>query len=174
MLVLNWQKCNQHNGFERAIQIEAGKNLTGSSEGKGEWAAFSVPLSNSDTPLGRDGVSVFNSVSYRDCGEALRYATVFRFVEIRDSRVSSLITDERKLTGHYGALFRRGKLSENIDPAHGRMGDVWFPLTGNQVPPLPSWIPANWLSEDHFVGFLANGWLFSGQQVDQYFWIAKR
>jgi hypothetical protein len=162
-------------GFEASVQIEDGVRREGASGG--EWAALVIPLKNEPTPVGKDGVNVFNSVSYGACGVEPKWKRVVRYVEIRDPKLSAAINGRNRLPGRYGFSFRRAKISEKRD-GDGLTSRGWghfaHSLTeSNSVtaPPKPKWLPADALTGENFVAFLDNGWLFRGPNADQYFWV---
>jgi hypothetical protein len=176
---VEFTRCPE-NGFARAVQVNEGISDELKGE-RGEWAALLVPLRNRGTPFGKDGLKIFNSISYRDCSVERKWRAVIRYVEIRDSRLGTLTDGKDRLVGQQGEYFRRAKFGDDREKSNPDREGFWWHFSRllietnpDKALPKPQWVSTNALSQETFIGFLGEGWLFKGSVNDQFYWVTSQ
>ncbi|MDQ1922070.1 hypothetical protein [Massilia pseudoviolaceinigra] len=107
-----------------------------------------------------------------ECRRPLEDASRISYVEMRSAQLSAAI--EAWLAGRNDVTgFGRGTLKTGktvLDP-----GPSWLAKPGwhhaYSAKHAPDWYPTNRMTEQHFVAFWGNGYLFRGEGKDEYYWV---
>ena len=155
-------------------------------EGNGWGELYLLYLSHLDPAR---WIHLQNFVNFYPCDEESKYRWYFAVAEIRDPRLTRLIAGKQLVLGIENPYFVRTPLrsdlqtnpnAKNATPS----GESWSVMESLMAPtrlqglgkhypqiPLPSWLPKDRLTSEHFVGTLQTGFLFQGKDPDQYFWL---